>query len=552
MKPFDKSVWRKHKKLATLLKQEALEEKGVIGLKRIKAYGGDEFKYCVILSSGVELILTINNLIERGYAVKKSSVTEATVSDDDIQIVSIEKAKEKGIVEIEKTPTKDIYRIHYEDGHTIAVLRGWLINQGLAIVKTPVVDTHKSEPITKYNISITDRISANKRESLLVITSVMLSIICMIISQFVSFAMHDVTLVSLANTPNSVVVMDTESSKITKNQVKDLGGTFKNTAYNAFSAETSGFVILGSEYYGINVVGIYNLSNNMVFPSIERLGATENVSLIEGRLPSKTDYELGRNTLLIHQSVASFIFGDQSSPVGKKILINNQEYTVVGILSDSPDVIRLIKQVKDTYKEDVIKSFTFPFYTYMKQDSIVSEVFLFFPGDINKSGLESIRETLKEKGYENIYATAYFDQKEQCLEDQSNNEQLIQIILKIITIIMCFVSLLVIFFSIKERSAEIAIRKTFGARTITIVAMFLCEIIVCVLVAISYALPVSLFTMLIISSFISAPLGVRILPLHFSIFAIPTIMIANVICIGSLIPLILHSRCKIVDGLKVV
>ena len=551
MKPFDKSVWRKHKKLATLLKQEALEEKGVIGLKRIKAHGGDDFKYCVILSSGVELILTINNLIERGYAVKKSSVTEATVSDDDIQIISIEKAKEKGIVNIEKTPTKDIYRIHYEDGHTIAVLRGWLINQGLAIVKTPV-DTHKSEPITKYNISITDRIEANKRECLLVITSVMLSIICMIISQFVSFAMRDVTLVSLANTANSVVVMDTESSKITKNQVGDLGGMFKDTTYNAFSAETSGFVVLGSEYYGLNVVGIYNISNNMVFPSIERMGATENTSLIEGRLPSNADYELGRNTLIMHQSVANFIFGDETSPIGKKILINNQEYTVVGILSDSPDITRLIKQAKDTYEKDVIESFTFPVFTYMKQDSIVSEVFLFFPGEINKSGLDKVRETLKNSGYENIYATAYFDQKEQCLEDQSNNEQLIQIILKIITAIMCFVSLMVIFFSIKERSAEIAIRKTFGATTVSIVSMFLCEIVVCVFVAVSYALPISLFTLVIISSFISAPLGVRILPLNFSIFAIPTILVCNVICIGSLIPLILYSRCKIVDGLKVV
>lgn len=403
-----------------------------------------------------------------------------------------------------------------------------------------------------YKNSVIDRLGSNRQRSILIIIGILLSIICMITSQFISYAMRDITLVSFANTDNNTIILDTENAKFNREDVVDLGTTFKQTSYNAFSERTGGMISLGDSLYNINIIEIYNLSDKMLLPSVERFGATERTSIIAGRLPSKTDYELERNVAIIHRAVAEFIFGENSSYLGNKILVNKEEFIIVGIIADSPDIVRLINKAKNEYGKSDATLLTLPIFTTMHRGASINEVFLFFPGPIGESGLDFVRQELTKRGYENVYATNLLEQQQQRISELSNSEQLIEIILNVITAIMCLVSVLIIFFSVKERASEIAIRKTFGATTLSIVSMFLTEVMLCIFIAVSYALPITLLIMLIISSNISAPLGLRILPLNFNIFAMPIVLICAVICIGSLLPLVHYSRCKIVDGLKVV
>lgn len=406
--------------------------------------------------------------------------------------------------------------------------------------------------VLHYKNSVIDRLGANKQRSVLIIIFIILSIISMTTSQFVSFAMRDVTLVSLAHTDGNTIILDADNSKLKKKDVVDLGTIFKQTSYNAFSEKLGGTILLGEMAYNINIIEVYNFSNRMVLPSVERFGATERTAIIDGRLPSKNDYELDRNAVMIHRAIASFIFGECSSYFGKKILVNNEDFIIVGIMEDSPDIIRLVNKAKAGYGKTNATLLTLPIFAVMTQESYLSEVFLFFPEPVGQAGLEFVRQALIDKGYEGIYTTNLLEQKQQRISELSNSEQLIEIVLNVITAVMCLVSILIIFFSVKERAAEIAIRKTFGATTLSIISMFLIEVLVCIFVAVSYALPITLLVIIIISSNISVLLGIRILPLNLIIFAMPITLVSTVICGGALIPLIRYSKCKIVDGLKVV
>jgi ABC-type antimicrobial peptide transport system permease subunit len=117
---------------------------------------------------------------------------------------------------------------------------------------------------------------------------------------------------------------------------------------------------------------------------------------------------------------------------------------------------------------------------------------------------------------------------------------------------MCLVTVVLIFFSIKERVYEIALRKSFGATDLDIVSMFLFEIFLCILFAFAVGVPVAFFVCVAVSFSVSLPLGMYVIPLNASIFIIPAIIISLVIYLIASIPLLYFAKAKIADSLKVV
>lgn len=162
-----------------------------------------------------------------------------------------------------------------------------------------------------------------------------------------------------------------------------------------------------------------------------------------------------------------------------------------------------------------------------------------------------MQKTIEESQFININIT---NAEEQILERNYtyiNSSEITDISLKIVTIILCIISVIIIFFTIKGRAIEIAVRRSFGAATIDILALFLNEILVCVLIAICYSLPISVIIMVIISTIVSNQLFNIIFPLNFQMFIVPITIILITVCLLAIVPIVIYTKSKIVNCLKV-
>ncbi|MDR2266908.1 MAG: ABC transporter permease [Christensenellaceae bacterium] len=401
------------------------------------------------------------------------------------------------------------------------------------------------------NTSVLARLNVNKSRTFLVIFSLAVAIVCLTISGFISYTVKETDTLQFANTSNNTVFANVTNSNINSSNVSKVGEYFSASSYNYFSKNDLGSAVLGQMSYLFESLEVGKLQEKMILPSFTQYGATEYTKLIGGRLVNGNDIALGRNFILVHNAIGKFVFGNGSPIVGEKIELSGIVYEVVGILNDTPDILRLIKM----FNYDNVKyasSWTkIPLIIYGGKSSHVGDVLLFFDGSIKIDTLGSMQKTINNSNLENVFLTTAEYQIVNKSYSGTASSGIIDISLNIVTVILCIISTIIIFISIKERASEIAVRKSFGATTTNIVAMFLSEVVVGIFIAVCYGLPVATIIMTFISHNISKNLNTFVFPLNWDIFIFPIAVITLTICVLALIPLLVFSKSKIVNLLKV-
>lgn len=123
-------LWDSHKRIAEKLDDERLVAMGVKSFKRVN---DGTLKYIVRLDKGEEW-LTIEQVIERGYAEKILAAVEDAWEEHNIDMASPEEITAKGYAEISRVSIGGIrkYRLVMHSGLSFTHGYEWLISEGLA------------------------------------------------------------------------------------------------------------------------------------------------------------------------------------------------------------------------------------------------------------------------------------------------------------------------------------------------------------------------------------------------------------------------------------
>ena len=129
--------------------------------------------------------------------------------------------------------------------------------------------------------------------------------------------------------------------------------TIKNfdAKYGAFSKYTFGITYNnsivdddGKILLSCSIDGIIEGFQNYPRTSVDIKDSLEYSSIMYGRYINENDCLIGNPVMNIHNSFAKLLFRD--NPLGKTIKLNNgQEYEIVGVLNDTPDVLRRYNDV---------------------------------------------------------------------------------------------------------------------------------------------------------------------------------------------------------------
>lgn len=401
------------------------------------------------------------------------------------------------------------------------------------------------------NTPVLLRLNVNIARTIVIIFSLTIALVCLMISGFVSYTAKETDTLQFANTNKNTVFANVENSEIYYGNVDKIGAYFTGSKYNFFSENDLGDILIGQTGYSFKSLEVGKLQEKMILPSFDQYGATEYTRLIGGRLINDNDINLNHNAILVHEAIGEFIFGCESKIIGEKIDFNGDIYEVVGVLSNSPDILRMIKQFNQNDNFYISNWTKIPIVRYGGNSLKIKDVLFFFDGAISLSTLQTMQSIINNSAYENVFLTTAEEQIARKSYNGTNSSGIIDISLNIVTIILCIISTIIIFMSIKERVSEIAVRKSFGATTLDIITMFLDEILICLFLSICYSLSISTIIMVFISKSVSNNINTTIFPLNLDIYLFPMAIITLSICIISLIPLLVFGKSKIVNLLKV-
>ena len=406
-----------------------------------------------------------------------------------------------------------------------------------------------------YYPSVTKRIKANIIDSIIIIISIFLTLTCLIVNNYSEQLSTQINQIEFINTDNTTLTVSTKKyeESLDNSNISLISDIWSCKSYNYFVEENFGTIYLGDKNLNVNALSVGFFDKKMILPSYDQIGATERVTLVEGCLPSfssntEDDY------IYLHNSIKNFIFGEKMNVIGKKMefYFNNsyQKFKIAGILSDSLDVLRLVDKINKKQSSVGSNLYSLPLVHVSKKLNNISKMLLFMEKEILLDNLYEMRQKLSNSRFNDLEITFLNEQLENRRKMIKANDIVIRLILNIVTIVLTGISVLQIFLSIKRRKIEIGIRKSFGASTVDLVAMFFGEIIYCFALSCLYSIPISTFIMLLISVIIKKDVFSLLFPISFSIFAIPICIIFIVVIFSSLITILYFSNKKISNCLK--
>ena len=414
---------------------------------------------------------------------------------------------------------------------------------------------NKSSKLKMFRPYIHKRIEARYVDFIIIIISIFLSLTCLIANNYSREISSSINQIEFVNSDKQTLTVTTEkySEDLNSSNVSKIGKLWPCKTYNYFNESQFGKLYFGAGEYSVNALSVGFFDKNMILPSFDQYGATERVSLIDGYLPvfnenTEDDY------IFLHKSVKNIIFGENENAIGKQIRFYfDNEYhifKVAGILSDTLDVLRIIDKMNKRYLVSSIYRNILPIVHVSRSLSHVSKMLLFFDEDISLTSLDKMRVQLTNSSFRELSITSLEEQIDTKIIYIDANDRILKVILNIVTVVLCSISVLLIFISIKRRKVEIGIRKSLGASTLDLIAMFLSEIIYCFVIATLYSIPISSFIMLLISIIIRKEVFTLVFPITFSCFAVPICLIFLVIIFSSLITTFYFSNRKISICLK--
>lgn len=198
-----------------------------------------------------------------------------------------------------------------------------------------------------------------------------------------------------------------------------------------------------------------------------------NTTLAKGRAISIIDIENKSKVCIIGSDVATTLFG-LSEPVGQTIKLEGDNYTVIGVLEEQGSSM-------GTNSDSII---LIPFSTakYLGSDDTVSSIYVQVESEDNislsKTSIENyLRSTLQISS--DYYSVSSQDSMISTMSDIDNTLSLLLGGIASISLIVGGIGVMnVMLVSVTERTKEIGIRKSLGAKKVDILVQFLIEALV--------------------------------------------------------------------------
>ncbi|MDY5865749.1 MAG: ABC transporter permease [Candidatus Enterosoma sp.] len=352
------------------------------------------------------------------------------------------------------------------------------------------------------------------------------------------------------NTDYKTLTVDKGSyfQKITY-QDKQLFQMWKDTDYNCFSTDNLGLFSINDKSYSLEGKGVSKLSKKMLLPSFTIRGATERTELIYGDI-SNYDESDSFKSIYLYESVAKIIFNDVKTCLNEQIKTNTSTgskiYIVKGVFSDSLDLKKYLDEQNLTNKDYI----SLPVLYSNKKMSRVDTSLIFFSHDISTELLGNLKKDIQESRYAGVELSALSQMIFEHTKAYETSRRIESISLTASSIILCLISIIILFLLLKKRVVEIGIRKSFGANNSDITCMFLKENLVSLLCSIFYATPISIFIYIYLSVTVLKNSSVLLFPLDYKMILLPVFLISSLILISSFIFSLYFSNKKISDCLK--
>ncbi len=280
------------------------------------------------------------------------------------------------------------------------------------------------------------------------------------------------TIDDMGATTITISLDNTKTDKtFTKENIDDIEASIKNI-YGVSASLSAYGTVKGRK-------GSYDLS---ISGGMEASSKASGVKVIHGRYYTKNDVDDAKKVVVISQTMANYIFGYENV-VGKTLEITSadltSEFTVVGVKEDTP-----MDKAFASFADEIMFTCVMPYTTvadafdYDINDSITSMT-LYLDSEYKNAVIAQSRAVvenivgLRGENAVKISAGAGFDK---------TTDSIMSIITSVIAIIAA-ISLLVggigvmniMTVSVTERTREIGIRKSLGARTASILTQFLAE-----------------------------------------------------------------------------
>lgn len=200
-----------------------------------------------------------------------------------------------------------------------------------------------------------------------------------------------------------------------------------------------------------------------------------------GRMINNTDVQRGKNTLVLDIRAAKRLFGTENA-VGQKLEVpmptgQIKEFTVVGIYEEPVSIFTSMSMGEPTYRCYVPQAAAA---SYADEGAYDLELYAKSDENLSQLGAQIARYVSRIKGFDDDHYACY------TAEEQMDEINQILGILSVAIGAIAAISLLVggigimniMLVSVTERTREIGIRKSLGARTKDILTQFLIEAVI--------------------------------------------------------------------------
>ena len=315
----------------------------------------------------------------------------------------------------------------------------------------------------------------------------------------------------------------------------------------------------GSDIYEIADIGATDANHWQVF----------RYTFLEGKPYTQEEFESGYRKVVLSESLARKLFGNERDLTGREVLINDVEFVVGGVVKDVSPAMSL------AYANLWIPFTSFPVFTESEhEENIVGSLRAYMLAH-KTADFDAIRDELDQKikqyntqlvnwefSLRNRPPSSHAQEVIRLLDFSKNNTEIIR---QYLLIILVFLLVPAINLSgltssrMRERIPEMGIRKAFGARWTTLVRQVLTENLFLTLLGglvgliVSYGLVLVLSNFLFLSKYSSISTDVALSPgmlMNFSVFFIAFLVCVVLNLASSLVPVWSASRKNIVEAIN--